>query len=366
MTDGGTAQQTIDGSVKIGSTEIQAVTEDDKRDVLGWIVPFTIGNEFVVPRDWLEQRARELNLSPNILPKETTAKRGFTRAGHRVDDRSISEIEMKYDVDIHLNKVKYERRFEVEVHDRRTDDKFDGEMIGVIEFDGETEKMRGRPLVDPEHEMWDVWNDYVGAFKDEFALMTSSNLGEDIRRMIVEVFRHQSRSVKFRAGGGVYFAPQATEPLIKALDTLMTDIDREHKKSGYPCELDTIEVANTAEKKTMVEEKVRRNLEAQVRDIIEDAFDELADDEALVDEVADDVEAELDDVEDFASQYNALLDAKMTVRDHLEEWKERATGEAEELVTDLLGAPEEYECPDCGDTFEKKQSRNAHMASCDS
>jgi len=82
-------QTTIDGSVHVGETEIQAVTTESDRDILGWIVPFTIGNDFVVPRDWLEARARDLNLSPNLLPSETSQKRAFTRAGGRIDGREV-------------------------------------------------------------------------------------------------------------------------------------------------------------------------------------------------------------------------------------------------------------------------------------
>jgi len=343
----GTAQKTIEGSTHVGGQEIQAVTTEDDRDILGWIVPFTIGNDFVVPRDWLEQRARELNLSPNVLPSPTSEKRAFTRAGGRVDGRQVAEIEKKENVDLHLEKVRYKRIYHLEVHDRREEGEFDGEVIGVLKF--EDDELDVRPKVTPEHEMWDAWNAYVGAFKDEFDLMANSNLGEDIRHMITNLFQSRSWSVKFRAGGGVYFAPPAIEGVVKAIDQLITDIDREHKKAGFPCELDTIEVAATSEKKSMVEEKVARNLEEQVADIIEDAFDEIADDDTLVDDVVDDVENELDDVDDFTSQYNALLDAEMTVREHLEEWQAQATGEAQELVDELLDVPEDDDDEDDDD-----------------
>ena len=333
-TDGGrTEQATIDGRTKVGGTEIEAVTNDDDRDVIGWIVPFTIGNDFVVPHDWLEARADELGLSPRLLPSKTSAKRAFTRAGNRTDTREIVELERKENVDIHLEKVRYERRFHLEIHDRREEGEFDGDVIGVIEYE---DGLNGRPKVEPGDEAWDIWNEYVEAFKDEFELMKESVLGEDIRHMITKVFRDQSWSVKFRAGGGVYFAPPAIKDVVSGIDQLISDIDREHKVSGFPCELDTIEVADSSEKRSMVEDKVRRDLERQVAEIIEDAFEELADDEALVDDVKGTIEDELSDVEDFAVEYNALLDAEMSVRDHLEEWKEEATGQAEDLVDEML------------------------------
>jgi len=219
----GTAQKTIEGSTHVGGQEIQAVTTEDDRDILGWIVPFTIGNDFVVPRDWLEQRARELNLSPNVLPSPTSEKRAFTRAGGRVDGRQVAEIEKKENVDLHLEKVRYKRIYHLEVHDRREEGEFDGEVIGVLKF--EDDELDVRPKVTPEHEMWDAWNAYVGAFKDEFDLMANSNLGEDIRHMMTNLFQSRSWSVKFRAGGGVYFAPPAIEGVVKAIDQLITDYE---------------------------------------------------------------------------------------------------------------------------------------------
>jgi len=330
-------QTDLDGNVKVGSTNIQAVTDDSERDILGWIVPFTIGNDFVVPRDWLEARARDLNLSPRMLPKETSNERGFTRAGNRVDARMVARIEQSDNVEINLEKVAYKRIFHVEVHDRRDEERFDGELIGTIEYSPEQQRAVMSPRIDSSHEMWETWEEYRFEFQEEFDLMRQSNLGEDIRRMIVEFFRNQSQSVKFRAGGGVYFAPQASGEVVKALDQLVTDIDREHKRRGFPCELDSIEVAATEEKQQMVEEKVRRNLEQQVTDVVQSAIDELADEDTLVDDLVGEIEEELEDVEGFANQYNALLDAEMTVREYLEEWRDTVSGEAEEVVEGVLG-----------------------------
>lgn len=330
-------QSDLEGSVKIGGADIEAVADDSDREILGWVVPFTIGNDFIVPRDWLESRANDLDLSHAVLPSKTTKKRAFTRAGGFVEDRDVAAIEQANEnVEIHLEKVKYEYDYRVEVHDRREENEFDGEMIAYIGYDSETESLNWNPRIDPDHEMWDAAQSYIGEFRDEWKLQQESNTGRDIRSMITRFFTSRSQSVKFRAGGGVYFAPVAAEGVVQAFDTLVSDINAEHKKSGFPCELDTIEVANSDEKKSMVEEKVRRDLESQVRDLIEDAIDNLADEDTLVDDLLGDIEAELEDVEGFAEQYNALLDAEMTVREYLEEWKTTTTGEAEDLVDEVL------------------------------
>lgn len=329
-------QTDLEGSVKVGGTEIEAVQDDTNREILGWIVPFTIGNDFVVPRMWLEARARELNLSPNLLPSRTSRKQAFTRAGTYVERRDVAEIELDGDVEIHLDKVKYEYTYRVEVHDRRDENEFEGELLGTLDYDAERETVVPSPSIGQEHEMWRAWNSYIDEFRDEWDVQRESHLGSDIRSMIVRFFQRRSQSVKFRAGGGVYFAPAAAGDVVQALDQLVSDIDQEHKKAGFPCELDSIEVADSDEKKSMVEEKVRRDLEEQVSDLLEDAFDDLADEDTLVDDLLGEVEAELDDVEGFADQYNALLDAEMTVREYLEQWRQQVTGEAEDLVEQVL------------------------------
>lgn len=329
-------QTDLGGDFKVGETEIEAVTDDSDREILGWVVPFTIGNDFTVPRTWLEDRATELGLSHAVLPRETTKSRAFKRAGGDLADRSIAPIEQHEDVEIHLEKVNYEDEFRVEVHDRRSDDEFDGELIAYVGYDDETESLNWNPRVKPEHEMWDTAQLYIDEFRDAWDLHQNSNTGRDIRSMITRFFNTRSQSVRFRAGGGVYFAPLAAEDVVQAFDQLISDIDEKHKKAGFPCELDTIEVADSDEKKSMVEEKVRRHLESQISDLVEDAIDELADDETFVDDLLGEVENELQDVEGFAQQYNTLLDAEMTVREYLEQWKLQTTGEAEDLVEQAL------------------------------
>lgn len=335
-TNGDDAQADLEGTVKVGGHNITAVTDDSADELLGWIVPFTIGNDFIVDRDWLETRASDLGLSQAMLPRPVTPRRAFTRAGKRLDDRY--EQESSDDgVQVKLNKVAYEKRYEIEVHDRRPEDDFDGTLLGAVEFDTETDDLRMRANVSrAADEMWGLWEDVKGDFRDEWNLMQASNTGEDVRGMLRGFFKRRSTSVKFRAGGGVYFAPQATGDVVQRLDTLMDDIDREWKKAGFPCEMDVIEVQDADDKRSMVEEKVRRDLERQVREYVQDALEEL-DEGEVAQEVSDELETSLEDVEDFAQQYNALLDAKMTVREYLQEWKEDTAGDAEQMVDDVLG-----------------------------
>lgn len=331
------AQATLNGRPKVGGREIMAVEDDTVEDVIGWIIPFTIGSDFVVERAWLERRLGDLAISNNMMPSEVSSGQAFTRAGRRLNKKDVADVELEEELlTINLQKVKYERKFNLEVHDRREMEEFDGMVIGVIEYSEDTDNLDGRPKIDHEHEMWDAWVQYVQAFKREYDLMKTSHLGKDIRGMITRFFNKQTHSVRFRAGGGVYFAPAATEDVVQALDQLVKDIDHEWKVRGFPCELDIIEVADAEDKKSMVERKVRRELEREVATVVEEAIDSLNEEGELVETLVGEVEAALQDVEDFAGKYNALLDAEMSVREYLEAWKELQSDDAEQLVEEVI------------------------------
>lgn len=331
-------QMQIDGTITVGTTEVHAVTDDADRDEVGWVISSTIGNDFVVPYDELQEQASNIGLSHALLCDPPSEKKAFTRAGTYVDRRDVADVESHEDVEVALHKEPYEHRYEVELHDRREENEFDGKMLGVIWYESD-HGLRGRPQVDPNDEFWDAWNAYVDEFRTEWELQQESVLGKDIRSMIVRFFKHKSKSVKFRAGGGVYFVPVAAEPVVRALDELVSWVNVEHKDAGFPCEFDMIEVADTEEKRSMVEDKVRRNLEEQVSDMIEESVEELAEEtEATVSEMFDELKEDLADAEDFAERYNALLDADMAVSDILEDWKSKLSGEAEELVDEALAA----------------------------
>lgn len=343
-----TRQATLGGDTKVGGKQISAVLdEQDPEDleILGWAVSFTIGNDFVVDRDWLEDRAEELGIPQYLLPNKTGKKRAFGRAANRLtrEERSWDE---HVDIDVSVYKEAH-NEYHLEVTDRRYDD-VTTSKIGKFVYDTDLDPsgMRarvGHPDLDRDSEVdvskgsefYELFKDYLNAFRDEMKLMRKSNLGEDIRTMLRGFFTRKSNSVKLRDGGAFYFAPITTEEVLYAMKELIEDINDEWKHAGFNAEVDPIEVINTAEKRDMVERRVKRKVEEQVGKALESAFEEL-DEEAVVDEVAQTVEDELESTDDFAETYNALLSVEIAVEDELEAWKEEVTEDKEELIEEVL------------------------------
>lgn len=344
-----TKQKTLDDNVKVGGKEIAAVLDEqdaDELEILGWTVIFTVGNDFVVDREWLEARATELGIPHHLLPRQTSKKRAFGRAANRLTRTAHSWDEHEDDVQVSLHKESH-KEYHVEVTDRRDGD-VTATKVGGLFWDTDLDPSGMRAQVGhPERgtesdvdvtkgsEFYELFGDYLQAFKEEMDLMQRSNLGEDIRTMIRGFATRKSESVKLRDGGAVYFCPVTTEEVIMAMKTLLEDLNSEWKNSGFECAIDTIEVINTEEKRDMVEKRARKRVRSRVEDVIGDALDQL-NEEDVIDEVVGSVEDELEDVESFADTYNALLNVEIAVEDELEDWKNRVTEEQEELIEGVL------------------------------
>lgn len=344
-----TRQQTLDGDVKVGGKKISAVLDDrdpEDLEILGWISIFTIGNDFVVDREWLEERAKELGIPKSILPNKTGKKRAYGRAANRLCSKPRSWDADEPDVKVSVHKEAH-NEYHLEVTDRRDDD-VTTSKIGAFHYDTDLDPSGMRAKVGhPNHdrkanvdvtkgsEWYELFSDYLTAFGEEMRLMENSNLGEDIRTMLRGYFMRKSNSMKHRDGGAVYFAPVTTEEVVQALKTLINDIDREWKDSGFRCELNTIEVINTEEKRNMVRRRAEDRVESKVTQAMEEAFDAL-DEDKVVDDIVATVEERLGDVGDFAAEYNVLLDTEIAVEERLEEWKDDVTEDQRKIVEKVM------------------------------
>lgn len=341
-------QTTLEGDVKVGGKKISAMLDgQDAEDleILGWTAIFTIGNDFVVDREWLEARATELGIPHRLLPRKTSKKRAFGRAANRLT-RTARSWDEHEDVDVALHKESH-KEYHLEVSDRRDGDVTTAK-VGAFYWDTDLDPsgMRasvGHPNRDRDSnvdvskgsEFYELFGDYLSAFSDEMSLMERSNLGEDIRTMIRGFMTRKSSSVKLRDGGAVYFCPITTEEVVQAMKQLIADINDEWKTGGFEAEINLIEVINTEEKRDMVEKRARKRVESKVEKIIEDALDEL-DEDVVVDEIVGSVEEQLQDVEGFADTYNALLDVEIAVEEEIEGWKNRVTDDQKELIEGVL------------------------------
>jgi len=329
------SQTTLDGerkasveSVQVGGKEIQAVTgEEDVDSVLGWITFYTIGPAYSVPRDWLEEKANEVGLPREMLPSETSPKRAFTRACNRVTRETAGAVPENVEAD--TSRKDYST-FRIELTDRRGDG-VDMDVIGELIYeDGQvyTQAKTGEP------EYLDFYQTYAASFKEIFEEMKQSNLGKDIRNSVREFATQHSTSVRMRDGGAVYFVPAHYEELMSAWKEIIGGLN-EWKDRGHPAALDTVEVIDSPAKREMVEQKVRQSLTEAVEGIVDEALEELDEDQAAAEVVAG-LADELDEAENMAVEHNALLNADISVRQSLESWKNRVSGDKEQLVDRLV------------------------------
>lgn len=326
MSNDDTNEATSD-SPTVGGHQIQAVQDDDVENILGWTVVYTIGPYWTVDRQWLEERAAELGIDHKHLPSETTSKAAYTRACKRLDRHELGAASHPA---VDVETVREDRNtFNVELVDRRGDDVIH-EVIGEIEY---VDKSAVSTPKTEEKEYVETFLEYSKQAQQLHELHQTSNTGVDIRTMIREFAKHPSSAgVKMRDAGAVYFVPRQAGDTLLAMKQLVEEINETWKTSGYEAAVDTIEVIDSADKREMVERKVRKTLDSVVESALDAAFDEL-DEETAAQDVIGEVGEDLVRAENVAAEHNALLDVELSVEETLAGWKDRVSSEdKEELV----------------------------------
>ena len=317
-------------NVQVGGKEIQAVTGDaDVESILGWVATYTIGPVFTVDRGWLEEQANELGIPSEQLPSETSPKRAFTRACIRLRDDSFGVV--PEGVEPNTERKDY-NTFELEITDRREDGEVNTEIIGELQYEDSDVYVQAKTS-NPEY--LDFYQRYAEKFRSLFETMKTSNMGKDIRKATRQFATEHSTAVKIRNGGAVYFVPAHYEEGLMAWKELISRINSVWKDHGHEAALETIEVIDSPGKREMVERKVRESLEESVEKLVETALDEL-DEEQAANEVVASLADDLSEMENLASEHNALLNADISVRSSLESWKEQVEDDKEELVSKLV------------------------------
>jgi hypothetical protein len=320
-------EQMNDQTVSVGGRQIQAVT--DAENALGWVVYYTVGPNFLVPREWLVTRSQELGLHDSMLPTETSPKRAFTRTSTRLTDEMPANY-LPPDVEANVSRVDYST-FNLEIIDRR-DGEIDSAIIGQFNYDGGDIYYRLSSSI-PEHMEW--FRAAQSAFEVLYEDMKMSNMGKDVRKMIREFCTHHSTSVKMRPAGAVYFVPAHYEDELMALKQMLDEINVEFKDHGFSASIDTIEVIDSPAKRELIEAKVRDNLEVAVSGLVEDALDQFSEDQAA-NAVVSGLGQELASIENLALEHNTLLSAEISVREALETWKSNVRGDNRNLVQQII------------------------------
>lgn len=323
---------------EIGPVEIEA--DGVSGELLGWQIIFTVGDEFTVPVEWVEQRFMDLGLPGHLLPNQITPRRAFVHAGKRVIQQADLDLPNEVDVRTWRNTPEDYLTFHLEVTDRRNDDLDpEGSTIGYFGYDPDSEEVRAN--MDPEvskmergDELSRIYADCAETFQQDFELLKTSYKGEDVRKMIRDRFvKGASTSVRMRDGGAVYFVPAQYGDALRALIEIMEGINSEWKDEGFDAQLEAYEIIDTEEKRAMVAQKVENELENTVEKAMEAAFEELDGDVAAQKAISE-AGSELVEAENLAVEHNALLEAELSVKKEIESWKEKVADEEQEKVVE--------------------------------
>lgn len=362
----------IQSDVDVDGATITAITDGDEQEeveIIGHLISYTIGSDFLVPRDWLKRRMAELDLyihDPTgekelMIPPKVTPKRAF----NRTRDHLIDEVTAKRD-DFHGDgRRKINGRATQFATKKATNDEWhitaeayftadelntglppgeaeyeDGEFrqttIAVFRYDGENEGMVDHRKIDEDDAMWETWEILRDEAHELFGDMQTHNIGRDIQKMLNRYVNHWTDTIKVRDGGAVYFVPAGYDDSVRALKTLIDEMNTQHKHRGRDCELLRIGVTNSEEERKQIEAKARKHLEKQVDSALEAAFAALAEDESTPEEIGRELEDRLEGIDEFAGQYNALLSARLAAQDVLEDKLSQLQGVKEDIVADVL------------------------------
>lgn len=376
----------VPSDVAVDGANITAVVggeESDDVEIVGHLISYTIGSDFTVPRtadaqgfndewadtDWgLKERMEELGLfiehageRRTMVPPKVTAKRAF----NRTRDRIVRELTLEHDtfhkegaafmtVQVGSDTVEKEMHFESK---KATTDEWhvtaeafftadeigedDGEWrqttVCIFRYDQENRGIQPYPKVEKDDGLWPACELFAEYALQMFETMQQGHIGRDIQKMLNRFTGHWTKTIKVRDGGAVYFVPAGYDEQVRALKTLIDEIDRKFKTRGRDCELLRVSVTNSEEERKQIEERAQKHIRQQVETALDAAFETLMEDEdAVAEEIADDLEDRLDALDDFTGGYNALLSARLSAQDVVEDRLKSLEGEKEAIVAQAL------------------------------
>lgn len=344
----------LDTGVSIGTKDLTGVTDIDPDDaeILGHAVTYTIG-DFEVPREWLMTQMDDLGLPEFMKFREPTDKRAYNRVRDRlVDvDNKFDKVDVQVDgktreakvrtkkVDNDVFQIDVDVLFDAEDNEDADHGNWKNTTIGNVRFKRPEGAILTTPSIDPEDALWGVWEQYAKKAHDDHQYYKTVHLGDEFQTLMRRIVTHWTEGVKIRSAGAVYFVPARHAETMEDLGTLFSAIDREWKDSGSRLEVNSIPVISDEQRRAMVAERAEDELEERVEAAIETVEEEVSEsdmnDDELVDDIVDVFEEELDEIDSFAAEYNALLQAELNVREVIDDRKGEVVPDVEEVIEEV-------------------------------
>jgi hypothetical protein len=342
----------LDTGVSLGTESLTAVTDIDAEDaeILGHSVNYTIG-DFEVPREWLVNRMEEMGFPDFMIFTEPTTKRAYNRvrdrlvdvdngydkvdvsiAGHsrraRVFTKKVDNDTFQVDVDVFFDSADAD----AEHGDWRT------RTLGYVNYERSTGSPITRANIDDDSALFPLWEKYVGEVHQQFSHYQETHVGKEFQKLMARLVKFWTEGVKIRSAGAVYFIPARHAETMETLGQLFHEIDEKFKESGSRLEVNTIPVISDEQRRQMVADRAEEELESRVESALETVEEEVEEadadvsEEELVSDLVDVFETQLEDIDDFTAEYNALLEAELNIRDVIQSRRSDVVPEVDDIL----------------------------------
>lgn len=348
--------------VKIGPKPLAAVQddndEDDVSEFLGFLTFSTTG-EVLVPREWLLDKWEDYDLPNSLLPKQPSNWSAYRRmknelledADYRNYQVHLDQYNRNFNCKFELEKsdemgsntyIVYSKVFFPEELNGEEGGDWASKRVGHLEFYRPNDGDAPGQLITNFDENGDGGKETVheeacmrlaDRARDLFHKMQSHHNYADMNG-IIEDFRANSNAVAIRRA--VYFIGSHHQDTIESLSRLWKDLNR-FKDKGEDMRIDTTPVVNIESQREMVASRVREKVEELVDDIVSESLSQFEDDNDMTtDATAREIMDQLSETYDISDEYNALLSLRLSIKDILEDQREKLAEEQADIVQSVI------------------------------
>jgi len=337
--------------LNIGPKPIGAIEEsdDDNPDEFLGFLTFSTTGDVEVSRDWLLDAFEEYGVSKRYLPRDPTNWMAYRRAIRNL----VGPENKRFEVHNEQYGYTHECKFRLEKSEQHGSNVFlmyvdtfwPEELVG--EDDWREQKVGRFNYHDPEEgegallhisdlergeEFYDEWASMCDRARNLFRRYQTHHIDADLQKML-QLFRSHTNAVEIRRS--VYFIPNHYQEDIEGLSGMWNDMDG-FKEGGEDMRIETTPVVNLESQRELVASRAREAVESIVENIVEEMFDGW-DEEETSDEVARELLNELgDELGGSVSEYNRLLQTKMSVKNILKDQMEEMKEDEQEVIETAL------------------------------
>lgn len=333
-------------NAKVGRKSITAVLdEDDDAEILGFAMMSTTGDWIYAPREELMEKFEQYGIHPGLMPRKVQPWMAYSRMTNELvhsdnDEETVRLDTFDRDLQVTFRLEDGEGKYYHLYGDVYYPEEVIGEEGGkhnavhvlTLNYLPESEKLLTPPQIDKDHALWDYCAAFMSRAQTLFAKHQENHNGSDLRGVINDFLFQGANTVRFR--NGCYFVGAHHQETVEGMSEVWSWLNR-HKERGQRAEIMTIPVVDSEKQRQQVERLAREKTEEMVDEAIGEALEDLTGEEN-VEELAEAMVREVSQAESFVSEYNALLDAEISVEKVLEERREELEDEKEEIVSSVL------------------------------